>query len=146
MMSLYETDFHAWAREQAALLRSGRLETADLDHIAEEIESMGRSEQRTLESRLAVLMLHLLKWRYQPALRGRSWDLSIMEQRRRLERHLRQNPSLKARLDESMADAYGDAVIAAARETGLEPEAFPDGCPWTFEQMMDPAFRPEASG
>ena len=144
-MSLYETDFYAWATLQAALLRAGRLDAADVDHIAEEIESMGRSEQRTLESRLAILMLHLLKWQHQPTLRCRSWDLSIVEQRRRLARHLRQNPSLKARLDESIAEAYGDAVIAAARETGLEPEAFPADCPWTFDQMMDAAFRPEPS-
>ena len=75
--SLYETDFYAWATRQAALLRAGRLDAADIEHIAEEIDSMGRSEKRELVSRLTVVLLHLLKWQYQPALRGNSWRLSI---------------------------------------------------------------------
>lgn len=144
-MGLYETDTYGWATEQAALLRSGRIDLADVEHIAEEIESMGRSEQRALESRLTVLLVHLLKWCHQPALRGRSWSLTLMEQRRRLDRHLRQNPSLRAHLEETIRDAYGDAVIVAARETGLEPETFPAVCPWTFAQMMDPAFLPDGT-
>jgi len=142
-MGLYESDTYAWATEQAALLRAGRLDLADIEHIAEEIESMGRSEQRALESRLTVLLVHLLKWRYQPALRGRSWSLTLMEQRRRLARHLRQNPSLRSRLDEAIQDAYGDAVIVAARETGLEPDTFPAACPWPVAHLMDTGFLPD---
>ncbi|WP_083884722.1 DUF29 domain-containing protein [Thioflavicoccus mobilis] len=78
MTSLYERDFHAWASEQAGLLRAGKLAEADLPHIIEEIESMGRSEKRELVNRLVVLLLHLLKWRYQPGLRGNSWRLSMV--------------------------------------------------------------------
>ncbi len=104
---------------------------------------MGRSEQRELESRLAILVLHLLKWRFQPTFRGNSWRYSVMEQRRKLERHLRQNPSLRAKLSETIIDAYGDAVIEAARETGLDMVTFPADCPWAYDQMMDPAFWPE---
>ncbi len=141
--SLYDRDFYAWANEQAALLRSGKLSVADVAHIAEEIESMGRSEQQELENRLAVLLLHLLKWRYQPNLRGNGWRLTVKEQRNRVERHLRKNPSLKAKLDEAIADAYSDAVIGAERETGLPEDIFPTGCPWPFERMIDPGFWPE---
>ncbi len=143
-MSLYDSDFHAWALQQAALLRAGKLAQADVEKIAEEIHSMGRGEQRELESRLTVLLLHLLKWRYQPAFRGNSWRYSILEQRRRIERHLRQNPSLHAKLTECLTDAYGDARIEAAQETGLAPESFPETCPWSFTDMMSADFWPEA--
>ncbi len=141
--SLYESDFYAWANEQAALLRAGKLSAADVEHIAEEIESMGKTEKRELISRLKVLLLHLLKWRYQPVVRSVSWQLTVKEQRREVARHLADNPSLKTRLFETMADAYGDAIIGAARETGLPEETFPTECPWTFEQIMDASFWPE---
>ena len=142
---LYERDFFAWANEQAALIRAGKLSAADLENIAEEIESMGRSEQRELESRLTVLLLHLLKWQFQPAFRGNSWRYSVLEQRRKVERHLRQNPSLCATLAETIADSYGDAVIEAARETGLDSSTFPAECAWSFDQMMHPDFWPEGN-
>ena len=104
--SLYDRDFYAWANEQAALLRAGRLAEADIENIAEEIETMGRSEKRELINRLTVLLLHLLKWQFQPALHGNSWRLTIEEQRYRLEDHLKDNPSLKAQLGQAMRDAY----------------------------------------
>ena len=102
---LYEQDFYAWANEQAALLRSGRVSDADLEHIAEEIESMGRSEKRELINRLKVLLAHLLKWQFQPTLRGTSWRLTIEDQRQEVAEHLADNPSLKAMLPEAMASA-----------------------------------------
>jgi len=140
---LYERDFYAWANEQAALLRSGQLSVADIEHIVEEIESMGRTEKRELVSRLAVLLMYLLKWQFQPAGRSVSWQLTIKEQRRKVARHLADNPSLKVRLSETMVDAYGDAIIAAARETSLPEDTFPAECPWSFEQIMDAGFWPE---
>lgn len=142
---LYEQDFYAWANEQAALLRSGQLNLADIDHIAEEIESMGKTEKRELMSRLKVLLMHLLKWRYQPGLRGNSWRLTIKEQRREVAHHLKDNPSLKARLSETMADAYEIAVIEAERETGLPEETFPTTCPWSFAEITDETFWPNSS-
>jgi Domain of unknown function DUF29 len=141
--SLYEQDFYAWTSQQAELLRSRQLDCADLDNIAEEIESMGRSVKRELISRLAVLLLHLLKWQHQPAFRSRSWQLTIMGQRRSLDRHLRDNPSLKPQLDQAMADAYGDATIEAERETGLAAETFPASCPFSFEQASSDEFWPD---
>jgi hypothetical protein len=141
--TLYEQDFHAWAFQQAELLRARRLDHADLDNIAEEIEDMGKSVRRELTSRLTVLFLHLLKWRWQPAFRGNSWRLTLKEQRRALRRHLRDNPSLTSYLDQAMADAYGDASIGAQRETGLAAETFPDTCPFTFDQAIDDDFWPD---
>lgn len=142
---LYEQDFYAWANEQAALLRSGRLSAADIEHIAEEIESMGKAEKRELANRLLVLLLHLLKWQFQPVRRGSSWEATIRVQRRDLAVHLHDNPSLKAKLPEAMQQAYGNALIMAADETGLPEATFPAECPWSFEQIMDAGFWPETS-
>src|SRR5580658_11093024 len=105
--SLYERDFHAWTMQQAELLRARRLDCADLDNIAEEIEDMGKNVRRGLTSRLAVLFVHLLKWQFQPTFHGNSWRLTLKEQRRTLRRHSRDNPSLKSYLDQAMTDAYG---------------------------------------
>jgi len=134
--TLYDQDFYAWANQQAALLRAGKLADADVEHIAEKIESMGRSEKRELVNRLTVLMLHLLKWQFQPGLRGNSWRLIIEEQRYRLEDPLADNPSLKARLDQSMRDAYRLALVEAERESGLARSTFPPSCPYGFEQVV----------
>lgn len=141
--SIYDRDFYAWANEQAALLRAGRLTEADIENIAEEIESMGRSERRELINRLTVLLLHLLKWQFQPGLRGNSWRLTIEEQRYRLEDHLNDNPSLKAQLTTAMRDAYRLALVEAERETGLARSTFPPASPYVYEQVTNPDFWPE---
>ena len=141
---LYDQDFYAWANEQAGLLRAGKLSEADIEHIAEEIESMGKTEKRELTSRLAVLLLYLLKWRFQPKRRGSSWEATIKIQRRDLRRHLADNPSLKSKLSEAIADAYGNAIIEAGAETGLSESTFPADCPWSFEKIMAEDFWPEA--
>ncbi|MQP68171.1 DUF29 family protein [Niveispirillum sp. SYP-B3756] len=139
---LYESDFYAWANQQAALLRAGKLSAADIEHIAEEIESMGRTEKRELVSRLTILLLHLLKWQFQPGLRGNSWRLTVKEQRYRLADHLADNPSLKAKLSEAIANAYRLALVEAERETGLPETTFPAECPWSFDQIASPDFWP----
>ena len=123
--TLYETDFFAWANEQASLLRAGKLSMADIENIAEEIESMGKSEKRELVSRLTVLILHLLKWQFQPNLRGNSWRLSVANSRDQLADHLSDNPSLKAKLPEAIEAAYRYARRDAARETGMDVDTFP---------------------
>lgn len=142
--TLYDRDFYAWSNEQAALLRSGKLSEADLEHIAEEIESMGKTEKRELVSRLTVLLAHLLKWQHQPARRGASWEVTIGTQRRAITRHLADNPSLKSKLPEAIADAYIDARAEAYAETGLPKAIFPVACPWSFDQIMAEDFWPEA--
>ena len=140
----YERDFHAWATEQAALLRAGRLDRVDIQHIAEEIETLGRAERRELVNRLSVLLLHLLIWSHQPDSQGKSWRLMIEEQRRQLARHLRDNPSLSAWQAEALVDAYGDAVLRAERETNMPRDAFPWTCPYAFSQVLDDGFWPDA--
>ncbi len=139
---LYDRDFYAWSRQQAELLRAGRLAEADIEHIAEEIDSMGRAEKRELVSHLSVLLLHLLKWQYQPDKRGPSWEASIRVQRDRLDDHLDDNPSLKPLLPQALASAYRDAALEAVAETGLARSTFPDICPWTVGQVFDHGFWP----
>ena len=133
--TLYDRDFFAWSLEQAKLLRARKLAEADIEHIAEEIDSMGRTEKRELISRLSVLLLHLLKWRYQPEKRSLSWEASIRVQRNRLADHLDDNPSLKPLLPQALASAYRDATLEAVAETELAGSTFPDACPWTVEQV-----------
>ncbi len=124
---LYERDFYAWANEQAALLRAGRLSEADIEHIAEEIDSMGR---------------HLLKWQFQPGLRSNNWRNTIRAQRISLASHMKDNPSLKAVLDEAISESYRIARLQAESETGLPEDTFPPACPWSFEQIIADDFWP----
>lgn len=141
--TLYDLDFFAWANEQARLLRAGKLSEADIDHIAEEIENIGRAEKRELISRLSVLLSHLLKWQYRPLKRGARWEVTIRNHRRALADHLLDNPSLKAKFAEAVARAYADARGGAYAETGLPEAIFPATCDWTFDQIMAPDFWPE---
>jgi hypothetical protein len=142
--TLYDLDFYAWANEQAGLLRAGKLSEADLEHIAAEIESMGKTEKRELANRLTVLLLHLLKWQFQPERRGKSWNATIRVQRREMAEHMRDNPSLKAMIPQAIALAYGNATIEAEAETDLPEATFPSTCPWSFEQITAPDFWPSA--
>jgi hypothetical protein len=141
--SLHDSDFYAWSLEQAALLRAGRVGDADLASIAEEIESMGKTEKRELVSRLTDLLLHLLKWRLQPGGRGNSWRLSIANARDEIADLLSDNPSLKSIIDEVTASAYRYARRKAAIETDRGEEEFPAQCPWSFGHAMEAGFWPE---
>jgi hypothetical protein len=141
--TLYDTDFYGWTRQQAALLRSGKLAESDSQNIAEEIEDMGKKLKRELESRLKVLFIHLLKWQYQPGYRGDSWRYGLDEQRAELADHIADNPSLKPKLPEAIERGYKYAINGAAKETGLAKSTFPGACPWSFEQAMDEEFFPE---
>ncbi|MGL6338415.1 MAG: DUF29 domain-containing protein [Waterburya sp.] len=137
----YQTDFYAWTQQQAKLLRNKEIEQIDWCNVAEEIEDMGRSEKRQLESRLEILIMHLLKWQFQPNLRSRSWQLTIKEQRLRLEKLLAENPSLKSSLTDIKEKIYPLAVISAERETGLS--LFPETCLYDLTEIFAPEFFPE---
>jgi Domain of unknown function DUF29 len=139
----YETDFYAWTVEQARLLRSGELSSVDVENIAEEIESLGRSDKRELESGLAVLLMHLLKWRKQSKLRSRSLSGTIIEQRRRIAKLLKESPSLRPFVNEAVAEAYSEAREAASNETGLPETEFPAECPFTPDEVLSRDFLPE---
>lgn len=144
MGTAYETDIVAWAKEQAALLRSGQLSALDIEHIAEEIEDVGKSEKRELASRMAVLLAHLLKWQHQPSRRGSSWTRTLKEKRKAIAAALRQTPSLKASLTDAdwLAGVWADAVTKAIDETGLD--SFPEDCSWPMMQVLSEDFFPEA--
>jgi len=141
----YETDIVAWANEQARLVRAGQFELLDLEHIAEAIEDVGKSEQRELASRMVILIAHLLKWRFQPERQGRSWQITIRNQRRAIQLHLKQVPSLKAKLNdvEWLEIVWGDAVYQASKETGLD--IFPEACAWPIEDMLSDGWMPTSS-
>lgn len=138
----YEQDIVAWANEQARLIREGRFDLLDLAHIAEEIEDVGKSEQRELASRMAVLLAHLLKWAFQPERRGASWEITIRNQRKGIEKRLARTPSLQPMLHDAewQEEIWADALAQAAYETGLN--SFPAECPWTIEQLLDPEWLP----
>jgi predicted nucleic acid-binding Zn-ribbon protein len=139
---LHTADFFGWANQQAALLRAGRIAEIDREHLAEEIEDIGKSLYRELINRLTVLFLHLLKWQYQPGYQSNSWRYTIEEQREQIADHLQDSPSLKQKLPESIERAYKYARTGAARETGLLKSTFPENCPWSFKQALADGFWP----
>lgn len=139
-MSTYDTDFYAWTEEQAAKLRAGYFSDLDSANIAEELESLGKSQKKELVSRLSVLLAHLLKWQYQPDKKTLSWQLTIEEQRDELANLLQDNLSLKAQLDQSIERAYKKAVRWAQEETELPRETFPRECPYTWAQLSNDGF------
>ena len=136
MNKLYDEDFFGWTQAQADALRRRSANELDWDNLLEEIAGLGRSAERELRSHLAVLLAHLLKWRFQPTRRTRSWVLTAQEQRRQIGFLLEESPSLRPAINQVMAKAYGSAVNAAANETGLLERAFPATCPYDFEQAM----------
>jgi hypothetical protein len=144
-MTRYETDVIAWANEQAALLRSGNLELIDIEHLAEEIEDVGKSEARELANRWALLLTHLLKWKYQPIRRGTSWQLTIKEQREMIKRRIQRTPSLRSSLKDTewLDDAWTDAKYQAAKETEMAYDVFPESNPWTEAQILSNEYFPD---
>ena len=139
---LYDEDFVAWANETATLLRAGRFDEIDAEHLAEEVEAMAGRDTRELRSRLTVLILHLLKWQQQPEKRSVSWKSTIATQRAEVKHLLEQSPSLKRVVLESVTRIYGDAVEQASIETGLPEDSFPRECPFSPDQVLDRNFLP----
>lgn len=141
--SLYDTDYLIWIKTTVEKLRVHDYSNIDWENLIEEIEDMGRSERRSLESNLIVVLTHLLKWQYQPELRSGSWKSSIVEHRRRIRKALKESPSLKPYLEEVFAECYLDAVEQASAETELPVETFPQLCPYTSAEILDSDFLPE---
>jgi Domain of unknown function DUF29 len=133
---LYDDDFYDWCISTAKLLRDGRLEEVDLEHVAEEIEDLGKSQHHALDSRTTIIILHLLKMRYQPERHTRSWEKTIVAQRVGIEALLDYNPSLRRFLVKLAGKAYNRAVKLAASETGLPRETFPSTCPFTAQEIF----------
>ena len=139
----YDEDFFAWTQEQARLLRAGEVADIDLENLAEEIESVGTSNRREIRNRLTVLLVHLLKWQFQPRRRGSSWSDTIWEQRLQIESVLEDSPSLRPFFTQVIDGVYGRARDKAARETRMQPKVFPAECPYTPEQILSEDFLPE---
>lgn len=141
--SEYDKDFYAWSLHNAALIREGKLSEVDLEHVAEEIESMGRADKRELVNRLAVLLAHLLKWKFQPSLRGKSWRVTIKGQRREAMDLLSESPSLKHELDDRFNNAYQKALDIIEKETELNLDTLPKVCPFSLKEALNESFFPE---
>ena len=140
---LYQKDYYGWLQENAQLIRERKFSEIDTENLIEELESMGKSEKRELSSRLTVLLMHLLKWRYQSVRRSMSWRNTIAVRRIDIRELLEDSPSLKNEITDKIAVAYEKAVLAAEVETGIEKHNFPAECPFSLEQILDEAFLPE---
>lgn len=146
----YDEDFYAWTQSQAAELRRAGAERdntpIDWANVAEEIESMGRSQKSEIDSRLSVLLVHLLKWLYCPELRERcerGWRLTIREQRKKLLREMKDSPSLRGFVADIFTETYDDARLRAAVEADVIDDHFPAEPPFTLDQALDPSYPAE---
>lgn len=135
-MKLYDADFYRWTQETAGALRRGDLSSIDVFALIEEVEDLGKRERAALESRLAILIGHLLKWDFQPAKHSKSWQATIELQRTRIARLVRQSPSLQPYLLDVLPDSYSEAVLLAVRETGQDKSTFPASCPYTLDEIL----------
>ncbi|MEH2030770.1 MAG: DUF29 domain-containing protein [Nostoc sp.] len=139
---LYETDFYDWTQKQVSLLKTQQWEQLDTVNLIEEIETLGRKERQELRNRLGVLLGHLLKWQFQPEKRSNSWLGTIREQRVQIKLLLQDSPSLKPYLDEVFFSVYELGLALAIRETELGENVFPEICPYTLDQTLNPKFLP----
>jgi hypothetical protein len=139
-------DYYRWTQETIEKLRQGKLNEINIEHLIEEIEDMGKSERWALESRLSVLLGHLLKWQYQPEGRSYSWQGTINGQRKKLHRLLRENPSLRPRIPEFGEEAYLEGIQLAVEETNKPESTFPttfEQTGWSWEQVLDMEYLPD---
>ncbi|MBW4579363.1 MAG: DUF29 domain-containing protein [Tildeniella nuda ZEHNDER 1965/U140] len=140
---LYDRDFYLWLQETARLLRDGEFQKLDIENLVEEIESMGRSEKRSVKSNLEIVLIHLLKYKYQPERRSNSWRLTLFEHRDRLEAEFLDSPSLRPYFATGFEDCYRSARKKASIETGLPIATFPPDSPFTPEQALNEDYLPE---
>ncbi|MBF0345169.1 MAG: DUF29 domain-containing protein [Nitrospirae bacterium] len=139
---LYASDFYKWSLKTAELLRQGRFGELDIENIAEEIESLGKSEKKELRNRLAVLIMHLLKWQYQPDKRSKSWKSTISVQRVEIKFVLKDSPSLTHIVETIIEEAYEKAIVMFQKETRSSQIELPETCPYIFNQLIDNNFLP----
>lgn len=140
--TLYETDFALWLTEQVKSIQQGCFEAVDWENVIEELQSLGVSEKRALGSQLRRLIMHLLKWHYQPDKRSRSWEASIASARNEIEQLLELSPSLKTYVLQTLSKEYQRARREAQSDTGLPVSAFPAQCPYTLEQLLNSEYLP----
>ncbi|WP_035987433.1 DUF29 domain-containing protein [Leptolyngbya sp. KIOST-1] len=143
LSELYDQDYVLWLEMTYQRLAEQRFTELDLPNLLEELGDMGRSEKRALISNLIVVLMHLLKYAYQPQKRSNSWRFTLKEHRRRLQEALKSSPSLRAYLTQNFAECYAEARDLAATETGLDLEVFPETSPFTPEETLDREFLPQ---
>lgn len=141
-MNLYDIDYGKWLEAQVSSLREHKWNDLDIPHLIEELESLNRSNKRELYSYTVVLLAHLLKWHYQPKERSGSWEGSIDNSRKRIERLFKDQPSLKNYLPEILHEAYLEAKTWAHKETRLDINLFPDTSPYSVEEILNIDFLP----
>jgi Domain of unknown function DUF29 len=141
--NLYDRDFYLWIEETLKLLREGKLAEIDVANLIEEIDDMGKSQKQAVRSNLIVVLMHLLKYKYQPDRRSGSWKYTIREHRRRLIEAFEDSPSLRNFFAEVFDKCYQNARKEAADETELSLDTFPSASPFTPEQTLDEDFLPE---
>ncbi|ELR98654.1 DUF29 domain-containing protein [Gloeocapsa sp. PCC 73106] len=142
LKTLYINDFSLWLETTARLLRERKLEQIDYDNLIEEIESVGRVEKNALKSNLRILLMHLLKWKYQSSQRSNSSRYSISEHSLRILDLFKDSPSLKGYFDDILSETYQDARLLVFRETGLSKDMFPTECPFTIQDLLNPEYLP----
>jgi hypothetical protein len=145
LASRYDTDYVAWVAQTLAQLQAGDFDRVDWPNLLEEIEDMSRRQKDALESNLIVLLLHLLKWQYQPEMQSGSWKGSIREHRRRINKALQTSPSLRPYLLTIVDECYSEARLQAADETGLGVDVFPGVCGYAIGLALTDDWLPEAS-
>jgi hypothetical protein len=141
--TLYKTDYLQWLESTIEKLHDQDYKNVDWENLVEEIQDMGKSERRSLESNLIVVLLHLLKWQYQSERRSGSWEGSIIEHRRRIKKSLQESPSLKSYLISILAECYAESLKQAKAETGLPLATFPTECDYDlFTEIINDEFLP----
>lgn len=143
MNTTYTTDFNLWIQRTTHLLRERRWHEIDLEHLIEEIEDLGKSERRSIASQLTRLLLHLLKWQYQPQRRSDSWLDSITDSRTQIELAIKDSPSLKGYAVEQVKQSYQQARSKAAKQTEIPLSMFPEECPYLLKLVLEEDWLPE---
>lgn len=134
--SQYDKDFYKWGLSQANFLKLGQFDKIDIENIAEEIESLSKSQRSSLRNHLVNLLLHMLKVLMQPEKHTRSWELSILNAREKIEDILADSPSLKPEIKTMLDRAYERSVTKASLQTGIAVKKFPKECPWAFKEIL----------
>jgi Domain of unknown function DUF29 len=135
--TLYDQDFYSWTQYQIELLKTQQWEQVDIENLIEELDSLGKQQRQELRNRLGVLLGHLLKWRYQPEARSRNWTATVREQRYRIVQLLKENPSLRPSLPESIALAYPLALTLVEQDTPLNIKQLPQSCPFSDAELFE---------
>ena len=139
---LYDQDYYLWIMRTIELLNQKKFSELDLTNLVEEIEDMGKSEKKSITSNLRILLMHLLKYKYQSDKRTNSWLFTIVEHRKRLQEAFKVSPSLRRYSEEVFLDCYQDARELASAETGLSMQIFSEVCPFTPEEALNPNYLP----